>query len=195
MDSKVVPALEILEQARACQNCVLELPLEPRPLLAATAKTRVLIIGQAPGKAAHESGIAWNDRSGDRLRQWLGVSTEQFYDTSFIGLVPMGFCYPGTAKSGDLPPRKECAPLWHERILAQLTKLELTIFVGQYAFQKYLSPQYNSLTDAVHAYSSLLPTRIAIPHPSPRNNIWLKKNAWFTAHVLPALQGSIKNLI
>jgi len=187
--------LPIVEEARKCKVCADHLPLGPKPLLEASSSTRILIIGQAPGRAAHESGIPWNDRSGERLRTWLGVSMEQFYDSTLIGLMPMGFCFPGTGKSGDMSPRPECAPLWHDPILSCLSKLELTITVGQYAFDRYLAAEFASLTDAVRGFDALLPARLALPHPSPRNNIWLRKNPWFETDVLPRVQCRVQELI
>jgi len=185
----------IFTKARACRVCADRLPLGPRPFLQAHRETRLLIVGQAPGRAAHESGIPWNDRSGDRLREWLGITSEQFYDDTLTGLMPMGFCFPGTGESGDLSPRPECAPLWHDKIMSHLPKLELTITVGQYAFDRYLSAEFAALTDAVRGFDSLLPTRIALPHPSPRNNIWLKKHPWFEPDVVPRLRQRVQELV
>lgn len=188
-------ALSIIEEARKCTRCAADLPLEPRPLLAGSAASRVLIIGQAPGLAAHESGTPWDDRSGDRLRDWLAVSSEQFYDPDRIALLPMGFCYPGTGSTGDLAPRPECAPEWHERIRSNLTSVEVTLFVGRFAFESYVSSEYRTLTEAVRAANELLPTRCVLPHPSPRNNRWLAKNPWFGRDVLPALKRRIAEVL
>lgn len=178
----------ILDEARACRICADHLPHGPRPLLQASPGSKLLIIGQAPGARAHESGTPWDDRSGDRLREWLGLTPEQFYDAKLVALLPMGLCYPGTSGRGDLPPRPECAPEWHERILSRLSKVELTIFVGKYAVEQYLGDSYGKLTDAVRDAEGMLPSRIALPHPSPRNNLWLAKHPWFEADVLPRLR-------
>ena len=151
-----------------------------------------MIIGQAPGSRVHMTGIPWNDRSGVNLRRWLGVSTEQFYDNKIFGIVPMGFCYPGKGKSGDLPPRKECAPLWHDSIFAQLDNIELTLLIGQYAQRYYLQKARKStLTDTVRHFEEYLPDFFVLPHPSPRNIGWMKRNAWFESEVLPILQRKI----
>lgn len=190
-----VVELPILKEARHCRVCEQVLPNEPRPLLAASGSSRMVIIGQAPGRVAHETGIPWHDASGKRLREWLGVSDEQFYDASLIALVPMGFCYPGTSKGGDLAPRPECAPLWHPRILPMLARVELTIYIGSHPFARYLSDVAESLTEGVRAAKSLLPTRILLPHPSPRNQRWLAKNPWFAHDVLPALRARVKSLL
>lgn len=194
--------LPILTEARACRVCEHALPGGPRPLLAASASSRIVIIGQAPGRIAHETGVPWNDASGKRLREWLGVTDERFYDESIIALVPMGFCYPGTVKTGggggkggDMAPRPECAPLWHPRILPALTKIELTVYIGNYAFARYLASEAESLTEGVRAAKELLPTRILLPHPSPRNQLWLAKNPWFARDVLPALRKRVKAVL
>ncbi len=145
-------------------------------------------MGQAPGKAAHESGVPWKDRSGDRLREWLGVNRETFYEPRNLALAPTGFCYPGTGKGGDLAPRAECAPLWQARILAELRQVELTIYVGRYAYESALGQSYGNLSGAVEAYRTLLPDRLVLPHPSPRNGMWAASRPWFAAEVLPALR-------
>ncbi|MFM9957355.1 MAG: uracil-DNA glycosylase family protein [Phycisphaerales bacterium] len=182
----------LLKRARTCRECEHALPCEPRPLLAAAESSRILIIGQAPGRVAHETGVPWNDASGKRLRAWLGVSDEQFYDESLIALVPMGFCYPGKAKGGDMAPRPECAPLWHPRILSKLRRVELTVYIGNYPFARYLSEEAESLTEGVRAATKLLPTRILLPHPSPRNQMWLAKNRWFERDTLPLLRERVQ---
>jgi len=184
----------LLKEVRVCRECEASLPLGPRPLLQASGQSRILIIGQAPGSAAHESGIPWDDRSGERLRDWLGVTDEQFYDPKQIALMPMGFCYPGKGKSGDMPPRPECAPLWHDELLKKLKSVALTIYVGRYAIAHYLPDRFGSITEAVKGFDDLLPDRIVLPHPSPRNNIWLKKHPWFQRRTLPALQSCINQL-
>lgn len=188
-------ALTILGEARACRVCEHELPNEPRPLLAGSASSRIVIIGQAPGRIAHESGIPWNDASGKRLREWLGVTDAQFYDESLIALVPMGFCYPGKSKGGDMAPRPECAPLWHPQILPKLKSVELTVYVGNYPFARYLTDIAENLTEGVRAAKTLLPKRILLPHPSPRNQLWIAKNPWFARDVLPALRRRVKSVL
>ena len=180
--------LNLLEEVRACTHCAQHLPLGPKPLLAAHPDTRILLIGQAPGKATHIAGIPWQDRSGDRLRTWLGISPDQFYDPRNIALVPTGFCYPGSSSKGDLPPRPECAPLWHGRILPLLTNKKLTIYIGSFAFAAALGDRYKNLSEAVEAFEDLLPNVLVLPHPSPRNGMWASQRPWFTSKVLPALQ-------
>ena len=183
--------LKILSEARACTVCAEHLPLGPRPLLAAGMKARVLLIGQAPGRSAHESGIPWDDRSGDRLRDWLGIDRETFYDPNRVALLPMGFCYPGSGKQGDLPPRKECAPLWHPQVLPLLKQTRLTIYLGRYAVERNLGDRYGSLTAAAEAYEELLPDAVALPHPSPRNGMWTSKRPWFGNILLPMLRARV----
>ena len=186
---------QLIKEAQACTACAEHLELGCRPLFQISRKAKVLIIGQAPGKAAHESGIPWDDRSGKRLRTWLGVSDEQFYDADQIALVPMGMCYPGKGKSGDLQPRPECAPLWHERMLSVLDEVELTIYVGRYASDRYVSDEFSTLTQAVEGCGQLMPVRVVLPHPSPRNNIWIRKNPWFQDRVVPAVQARVKRIL
>lgn len=188
-------SLSVLKEARACRVCEHALPNEPRPLLAASASSRIVIIGQAPGRIAHETGVPWNDASGKRLRGWLGVSDAQFYDEALIALVPMGFCYPGKAKGGDMAPRPECAPLWHPQILPKLRKVELTVYIGNYPFARYLSEEAESLTEGVRSAAKLLPTRILLPHPSPRNQMWLARNRWFERDVVPMLRRRVTQLL
>lgn len=183
--------LRVLAEARACGVCAEHLPAGPRPLVAGSARSRVLIIGQAPGQAAHESGVPWNDRSGDRLREWLGLGPERFYDEGLVALMPMGFCFPGKGRTGDAPPRPECAPLWHPRLLGVLGGVRLTIYVGRFAFERYLSETYATQTEAIRACRELLPARMALPHPSPLNNRWLAKNRWFEREVVPQLAGAV----
>jgi uracil-DNA glycosylase len=187
--------LRILNEARACTVCASSLPLGAKPLLAAHSASRILIIGQAPGKATHEAGIPWRDRSGDRLRDWLGVSHEQFYDPRQIALVPTGFCYPGTGATGDLPPRPECAPLWHPRILPLLGGLQLTIYLGSFAFSANLGGRYRNLSSAAEDFRATLPTCIVLPHPSPRNGMWAIQRPWFNSEMLPALRERVKEVL
>ncbi len=186
----------LLGEIRGCRECEVELPLGPRPIVVADKKSRILIIGQAPGSRVHESGVPWDDPSGDRLREWMGLSRVDFYDSTRVALVPMGFCYPGTGPSGDLPPRKECSVLWHERLLAQLDAVKLTLVIGRYA-QSYRLGLRNkpTLTKTVKAWKEFTPTALPLPHPSPRNNRWLKNNPWFLSEVLPYLKRRIEKLI
>lgn len=193
MSTTRLPAL--LQEVRACRLCADHLPLGPRPLLAAHPASRILLIGQAPGRAAHESGVPWNDRSGDRLRIWLGISRETFYDRTSVAIVPMGFCFPGTGHQGDRAPRAECAPLWHGKLFPLLRSLKLTVYLGRYAFDAHFGSRYKNLTDAIKAYEDLLPDRIVLPHPSPRNAIWLKKHPWFESRVLAVLKARIASVL
>lgn len=169
----------MIQKARACQACS-RLPLGPRPVFQASPSARILVVGQAPGLKVHQTGIPWNDASGERLREWLGLSREVFYDEKQIAILPVGFCYPGTGERGDLPPRKECFPLWHEKFLAQMPNLELIVLLGQYAHAAYLGKsRKKSLTETVRAWREYGPRYLPLPHPSPLNNIWLAKNRWF----------------
>lgn len=191
------PSLKtLLKDVRACRVCKAHLPFEPRPILRAQASARVLLVGQAPGTKVHESGIPWNDPSGVRLREWLNVSDEVFYDESQMAIIPMGFCYPGKGKSGDLPPRPECAPLWHPPLLQALPHVKLILLIGQYAQAYYLGKQRKkTLTDTVKAWRNYGPLYLPTPHPSPRNKLWLKKNPWFEKDVVPELRKRVKVLI
>lgn len=187
--------LSVLQDVRGCQVCASHLPLGANPILAASTQSRILLVGQAPGRVAHQSGVPWSDRSGDKLRNWLGISAEVFYDAQRIALVPMGFCYPGKGKAGDLAPRLECAPLWHRAVLASLESVELTIYLGRYAFEYYLKDSYGDMTLASRDFNRLLPSRIVLPHPSPRNAIWIKKHPWFETSVLPALKARVAEIL
>jgi uracil-DNA glycosylase len=191
-------ALEkLLVDIRACQICAADLPLGPRPVLRAQATARILIIGQAPGTRVHESGIPWNDKSGDRLRDWMAVDPDTFYDEARIAIVPMGFCYPGVLpKGGDKPPRPECAPAWHEALLGHLPTVELTLLAGQYAQAHYLGKRrQKTLTDTVRAWRDYGPDIIPLPHPSWRTAGWQKRQPWFDAEVLPELRRRVAALV
>ncbi|MBI5751680.1 MAG: uracil-DNA glycosylase family protein [Hydrogenophilales bacterium] len=179
----------LLTEIRACRLCEPHLPLGPKPVLRVSASARVLIVGQAPGRRVHETGIPWNDPSGDRLRIWLGMTREQFYDERHIAIVPAGLCYPGSGPRGDAPPRPECAPLWHPPLRALMPRIRLTLLIGQYAQAYYLGAQRKkSLRETVQAYRDYLPDYLPLPHPSPRNQLWLKQNPWFEDEVAPILK-------
>lgn len=187
----------LLKQARACDVCAAHLPLGPRPVLRAAASARLMIIGQAPGTKVHESGVPWNDRSGERLRDWLQLAPDVFYDETRVAIVPMGFCYPGRdPRGGDNPPRPECAPLWHAPLHALLPNIELVLLVGLYAQGYYLGDRRKgSLTETVRAWHDYRPDHWPLPHPSWRNTGWLKKNPWFEADLLPELRATVAALI
>ena len=186
----------LLNDIRKCKVCADFLPSGPKPIVQASASSRIVIIGQAPGSKVHQSGIPWDDASGNNLRDWLGVSKETFYDEKLIALVPMGFCFPGSGRSGDLPPRPECAPLWHSLLLQSMTEVKLTLLVGQYAQKYYLGDRCKlTLTETVENYPVYLPNYLPLPHPSPRNNIWQKKNEWFLTEVLPVMKGKASSIL
>ncbi|MGH1335730.1 MAG: uracil-DNA glycosylase family protein [Aureispira sp.] len=185
---------QLLQDIQKCTVCLPYLINGVNPVVSASPKSKYIIIGQAPGSVVHRTGIPWDDKSGERLRQWLGVNEDTFYDADVFALLPMGFCYPGKGKSGDLAPRKECAPLWHDNVLSQIKEPKLILLIGSYAQKYYLGKQQKStLTETVKNYHSYLPKYFPLPHPSPRNNIWLKKNQWFEEEVVPFLQQEIKN--
>jgi len=178
----------LLADVRACRRCVEHLPLGPRPVLQLHGSARILIAAQAPGRKVHASGIPFDDASGDRLRGWLGLSREQFYDAKRVAILPMGFCFPGTGPSGDRPPRPECAPAWRTELLAHLRRLRLTLVIGRYAQDYHLSNAGASLTETVRAWTERGADTVALPHPSPRNNGWFKHNPWFERELVPVLQ-------
>ena len=189
----------LLKEVRACRVCETELPLEPNPILRAKRTARILVVGQAPGTKVHESGIPWNDASGKRLREWMKVDDKIFYDPTKIAIIPMGFCYPGKGKSGDLPPREECAPLWHKKLLAHLPNIKITLLIGQYAQKYYLSDfedlKRTSVTDTVCNWKKYTPKYFPLPHPSPRNTLWLKKNSWFEQKTIPQLRKRVRSAL
>lgn len=187
---------QLLSDIRSCRLCAFSLPHEPRPVMDAHPAARIAIIGQAPGSKVQLSGIPWDDASGKALRRWLGVDDATFYDPAKFAIIPMGFCYPGKGKSGDLPPRPECAPQWHPPLLDQLPELRLTLLIGQYAQARYLGDKRGkTLTDTVKRWENFLPTYLPLPHPSPRNRFWMAKNPWFAESVLPELANRITTLL
>ncbi|MCG6278990.1 uracil-DNA glycosylase family protein [Vibrio vulnificus] len=186
-----MPLEPLLNQIRACQVCASALPLGANPVVQAHSEAKILIIGQAPGTKVHHSSIPWNDASGNRLRVWLDIEKPTFYDPKQIAIMPMGFCYPGRGQSGDLPPRKECAPLWHEALLKHLPNIELTLLIGQYAQNRYLSNKPKTLTETVQNWQAWLPDYLPLPHPSPRNTLWLRKNPWFEEQTVPYLRQQV----
>ncbi len=186
----------LLERARACTVCAAELPLGPNPIFRVHPEARIALISQAPGRLAHLSSIAWDDPSGRRLRDWLGVMDEEFFHSPTFAVLPIGFCYPGKGKGGDLPPRPECAPLWQESLLALMPKLELKVLIGAYSQQHYLGGRRKkNLTETVRHYHEYLPDCFPIPHPSPRNGIYLRRNAWFEADNIPHLQELVAGIL
>ena len=178
----------LMTRIRRCTLCRDQLPLGPRPVLRAAPSARLLIVGQAPGTRVHASGVPWDDPSGDRLREWLEMPPAVFYDESRVAIVPMGFCYPGRGKSGDLPPLPVCAPTWHPPLLEGLANLQLILLVGQYAQRYYLDSPRGSVTERVRGFESVGPRFFPLPHPSPRNNLWLRRNPWFERDIIPALR-------
>lgn len=189
------PFEKLLKEVRACTLCAHALPLGVRPVLQAAQSARILVVGQAPGRKVHDTGIPFNDPSGDLLRQWMGIDRDTFYDASRIAIIPMGFCYPGKGKSGDLPPRPECAPAWREKLLAQLPDIELTLVIGRYAQAWHLPDGGNSVTETVQRWREHWPTLLPLPHPSPRNRLWLRRNPWFDEEVVPALQMRVAEVL
>jgi uracil-DNA glycosylase len=186
----------LLTAVRACKVCQAHLPLGPRPVLRAAATARILIIGQAPGSRVHQTGIPWDDASGERLRSWMGVSKDGFYDESRIAIIPMGYCYPGRGNGGDLPPRPECAQLWLEKLLAKLPLIELTLLIGQYAQRHFLGKSRKaSLAETTQAWAQYAPRYIPLPHPSPRNTPWLQRNSGFEQELLPELRRRVRALL
>jgi uracil-DNA glycosylase family 4 len=182
----------LIEEVRACTLCAKSLPAGLRPIVQFDRRSKIVIIGQAPGSKVHKSGVPWDDDSGNRLREWTGLSREEFYDPAKVALMPMGFCYPGKGRSGDLPPRRECAPLWHERILSTMTDRRLTLLVGSYAQAHYVKSR--KLTETVRVFAAH-PGFFPLPHPAWRSAIWIKRNPWFETEVLPALRAEVRNAL
>lgn len=186
----------LLAAVRACRACEAHLPFGPRPVLQAAATARILIVGQAPGARVHQSGIPWDDPSGVRLREWMGVTKEDFYDESRIAIIPMGYCYPGRGNGGDLPPRRECAQLWLDQLLAKLPLIELTLLIGQHAQRHFLgNRRKSSLAETTRAWTEYAPQYVPLPHPSPRNTPWLQRNSGFERQLLPVLRRRIASLL
>lgn len=185
---------KLLEEIKSCTIC--KDFIEPRPVLTAHKKSRIVIIGQAPGSVVHRTGIPWNDKSGDNLRNWLEVEKDDFYNTDLFAIIPMGFCYPGKGKTGDLPPRKECAQHWHNQLMSKMPNVQLILLIGKYAQDYYLKENaHKNLTQTVKHFDEFLPNYFVLPHPSPRNNIWMKKNEWFKSDVLPSLKHEINKIL
>ena len=190
MSAAKLPTL--LKEIRACRVCEAHLPLGPRPIVVASTAARLVMIGQAPGTKVHRTGIPWDDASGERLRQWMGVDRETFYDANRVAIVPQGFCYPGKAKGGDLPPRPECAPLWHPRLFPMLPNLQVFVLVGRYAHRAQLGDRCGKTLDAtVRAWRTYVPRHLPMPHPSWHNNRWLSNNSWFEEEALPGFRRAI----
>ena len=185
----------LLAEVRACTICEAHLPFGARPVVQMHPKAKILIAGQAPGRKVHDSGVPFDDPSGNRLREWLGVTREVFYDPEQIALLPMGFCFPGSGKSGDLPPRTECAPAWREQLLGQLHHLELTLVLGRYAQDYHFGKTRSPLTELVKSWRIYWPDRVPLPHPSPRNNNWLRRNPWFEIELLPSLRRRVSEVL
>ena len=186
----------LLASVRACRACEADLPLGPRPVLQAHASARVLVVGQTPGRRVHETGIPWNDASGRRLRDWMGVGDAAFYDATRIAIIPMAYCYPGRGGGGDLPPRPECAELWLSHLLARLPRIELTLLIGHHAQRHFLGPRRKpTLADTVSAWREYAPRYLPLPNPSPRNQPWLARHPWFEGDVLGALRARVRKLV
>lgn len=186
----------LLLEISSCVVCQEHLPLGCNPVLTAGLRSKIIVIGQAPGHIVHATGIPWNDKSGDRLRIWMGIDKEMFYNIEKVSLIPMGFCYPGSGDRGDLPPRPECAPLWHHQLIDRLPQVQLIILAGMYAQKYYLAKRRKkNLTLTVQHYAEYLPRFLPIPHPSGRNNIWLKKNPWFEEELVPHMQYLVKEIL
>lgn len=186
----------LLSEISACLICKDQLPLGPRPVVSAHPNSKIVIIGQAPGTKVHQSGVPWDDQSGKQLRKWLNVSEDDFYSPEKFAIVPMAFCYPGKGKSGDLPPRSECAPQWHQALLEGMAEVELIILIGIYAQKYYLGKKAKeTLTETVANFNSYLPEFFPLPHPSPRNRFWMRKNPWFEQSVLEVFQNEVAKIL
>lgn len=187
---------DLLTTIRNCKVCEAHLPLGARPVLSVNKHSKIAVIGQAPGTKVHKSGIPWDDLSGKLLRQWMGVTDEEFYNPDNFAIVPMGFCYPGKGAGGDMPPRKECAPLWHEKVFGYVDNLQLTLLIGAYSQKYYLGKNMKSnLTDTVRNYEEYLPDFFPMPHPSPRNLMWRRRNPWFEEGNVPHLKELVRDIL
>ncbi len=186
---------ELLARVRQCTLCEAYLPEGPRPVVQASVTAPILVVGQAPGIRVHRTGLPFNDPSGDRLRKWMGIDRQTFYDEQKLAILPMGFCYPGTGNNGDLPPRPECAPTWRDLLLSRLTGVRLTLAIGAYAHAWHLGPPKRSVTEAVGQWQEYWPELVPLPHPSGRNNLWLRRNPWFEGEVVPRLQARVAELL
>ena len=186
----------LLKEIRSCTFCEPDLALGANPVLRASVNSKILVVGQAPGTRVHKTGIPWNDPSGVQLRKWLNVSDEEFYNEEIFGIVPMGFCYPGKGKSGDLPPDSRCAPKWHPGLLEKMPDIELVLLIGMYAQRYYLGDEAKrTLTETVSNFEAYGPKFFPMPHPSPRNRLWLKKNFWFEESVVPVLRRKVEEIM
>lgn len=190
-----VPFQELVRRVRACTICKDVLPYGPRPVVQLSESSRILVVGQAPGRRVHDTGLPFNDPSGDRLREWMGVTRDTFYDEQKLAILPMGFCYPGTGKSGDLPPRPECAPAWRQALLDRLPDIALTLVIGRYAHAWHLPDGEASVTGNVKNWERYWPEVVPMPHPSPRNNLWLRRNPWFEEVTVPALRARVASIL
>ena len=190
-----MPFEELVARVRRCRICEAHLPLEPRPVVQVSQSARLLVVGQAPGRRVHDTVLPFNDPSGDRLREWMGVDRDTFYDDQQLAILPMGFCYPGTGKSGDLPPRPECAPAWRDLLLERLEGVQLTLVIGQYAHAWHLPGPKASVTERVKRWREVWPEVVPLPHPSPRNNLWLRRNPWFEEEVIPKLRQRVRDIL
>jgi uracil-DNA glycosylase len=187
---------ELLSDIRSCSLCASHLPLGPKPVIRVSAASKILIVGQAPGTKVHASGIPWDDQSGRELRRWLDVDVDTFYNPDLFGIMPMGLCYPGRGRGGDLPPRKECAPRWHDKVLNNMPQIELVLLIGLYAQRYYLPIEKSqTLTTTVRNYETYLPKFFPLVHPSPRNKIWQRRNPWFEETVVHALRKRVHAIL
>ena len=189
------PVASLLSDVRACTICSEYLPLGPRPIVQLHPDARILIVGQAPGRKVHLSGQPFADASGLRLREWMGITPEEFYDPYQVAIVPIGLCFPGSGPSGDLPPRPECAPAWHEKLLAALRRVELSVIIGKYAMDTHFPAKAGSVTSRVLAWREQWPDAVPLPHPSWHNNLWLTRNPWFEAELVPQLQSRVRSVL
>jgi uracil-DNA glycosylase len=190
-----MPFDELVARVRQCRLCEAQLPQAPRPVIQISRSARILVVGQAPGRRVHDTGLPFNDPSGDRLRHWMGIDRDAFYDEQTLAILPMGFCYPGTGKSGDLPPRPECAPAWRDLLLERLDSVQLTLVIGQYAQAWHLPRPKASVTERVKRWQEVWPDMLPLPHPSPRNNLWLRRNPWFEQDVIPELRQRVQKIL